>query len=202
MFLRIQNPDFCLVLFEVLPNMTFQNNTSQCQGWTFSISKISFFKMLISDFCHVTFTFISWLSPWQPCLIHCSVPVCVNMLSLMTCCHLILLHVRFLPFKTFKLRNNLWETHCRLDLLIFMTEGLIHFFCQDFQHVWGQNSFVPQEEVACYLMSAPLQLTALMWEPADRAKPSHEPHRYDIVMHYLFTRSILRARFLYIYRFN
>lgn len=141
--------------------MTFQNNTSQCQGWTFSISKISFFKMLISDFCHVTFTFISWLSPWQPCLIHCSVPVCVNMLSLMTCCHLILLHVRFLPFKTFKLRNNLWETHCRLDLLIFMTEGLIHFFRQDFQHVWGQNSFVPQEEVACYLMSASLQLTAL-----------------------------------------
>lgn len=43
---------------------------------------------------------------------------------------------------------------------------------------------------------------AAMWEPADRAKPSHEPHRYDIVMHYLFTRSILRARFLYIYRFN
>lgn len=43
----------------------------------------------------------------------------------------------------------------------FYDQRLNPFLFQDSQCVWGQNSFVPQEEVACYLMRAPLQLAAL-----------------------------------------
>lgn len=126
-----------------------------------------------------------------------SVPYWMNMQAFMTFYHPILLHTRLTaePKKS-KLRHKFWETYttlCHLDLLQRIQSLILSRHQREGRillSVWLQ------QEADCYLITVLLFFTLLRCENL-QTEPSHEPHRYDVALHYLFIHSILHAAFFF-----
>lgn len=121
----------------------------------------------------------------------------MNMLAFMTFYHPILLHTRFTaePKKS-KLGNKFWKTYTTLCHIYLLQRIQSLILSQHQREGRILLSLWLQQEADCYLITVLLFFTLLRCKNL-QTEPSHEPHRYDVALHYLFIHSILHAPFFF-----